>query len=455
MDNSERQRKLILEGNIPRVVMKMAIPSIIIQIISLVYNTVDTYFISQINKSAAAAVGTVFAIQAIIQAVGFGFGMGVSSICSRKLGEAADDEASKYASSGVLGAIVVATVIGATGLVFLNPLLRMIGCTDTMLQYGRDYAIVILLFAPLNCMAYVIGNIFKAEGHMKLSMYGNVAGAVVNCFLDPLFIFTFGLGALGAAIATTISQIITLFIYLIQIFRKKTVMKPSVKRISKSFSVYLHIITTGLPTIFRQGLASLATAFLCKQGSVYGDAAVAAVTIANKCYMLVRNIVLGIGQGTQPVAGYNYGAGLYKRTKQAFNFAIKVGTVICVVSAVLLYAFAPEIMWWFCKDEEVLVYGVPALHYASMVLPVMAVSTFVNQQYQGLGFKTQATFLASCRQGICFLPIILILPHFIGVRGVEMAQPLADFMTFVISVPFYFMMMKLLGKKEKERQTQV
>lgn len=444
MNNSQEQRKNLLEGNIPKLVMKMAIPSMVIQIITLVYNTVDTYFISQINKSAAAAIGTVFSIQAIIQAVGFGIGMGVSSLCSRRLGEAKDDEANCFATSGVFLAICVSAIIGIGGLIFLTPLLKFIGCTPTMLAYGKSYISLILIFAPLACTNFVLGNIFKSEGHLKYGMYGNVAGSLLNGALDPLFIFTFGWGTFGAALATILGYTLTLFIYWSHFYRKKMVIRLSPKFISKKWETYQQIITTGLPTIFRQGLGSLATALLCKSAAVYGDAAVAAVTISNKCYMLVRNVVLGIGQGAQPVAGYNYGAKLYKRAKASYDFTMKVGTGICLVSATLLYLFAKNIMWWFCKDMDVLEFGVPALHYASMVIPVMAVSTYVNQEYQCLGFKKQATFLASCRQGICFIPIILILPHFIGVTGIEMAQPLADFFTFIISIPFYFLMAKKL-----------
>lgn len=451
MNNSDIQRKKLLEGNIPKTVTVMAIPSVIMQIITLIYNTVDTYFISQINKSAAAAVGTVFAIQAVIQAVGFGFGMGVSSLCSRKLGEAKDEEASTYAMSGITGAVLVAAFIGAVGLLFLDPLLKLIGCTDTMLDYGRDYAVVILSFAPMSCAGFVINNVFKAEGHIKYCMYGIVSGAVLNVILDPIFIFALGWDTMGAALATSLSQFLTLSIFGYMFTKGKTVIKLRFRNISKNISVYLQVITTGIPTVFRQGLASFATALLCKQASVHGDATVAAVTIANKCYMLIRNVVLGIGQGTQPVAGYNYGAGLYVRAKQAFGFAIKIGTAVCLFACVIMYGFATEIMWWFCKDAEVLIYGVPALRYAAMVVPVMAFSTFVNQEYQSFGFKKSATILASCRQGICFIPLILILPVFMGATGVEMAQPMADLLTFFISVPFYVSMVRLLNRKEKEK----
>lgn len=423
----------------------MAIPSIIMQVINLLYNTADTYFISQIDKSAAAAVGTVFAIQAIIQAIGFGFGMGVSSLCSRKLGEAEDEDANCYANSGIFGAVVCAAVLATLGLTFLSPILRLIGCTNTMLPHGKSYAFVILLFAPLTCATFVVGNIFKAEGHMNFATYGNVAGAILNVILDPIFIFSLKMGTFGAALATALSQVLTLLIFAYQFMKKKTVIKLGFRMISRRIETYRQIVTTGIPTVFRQGLASLAMALLCKKAANYGDAAVAAVTISNKCYMLVRNVVLGIGQGAQPVAGYNYGAGLFKRTKEAYNFAIKVGSIICISAGILMYAFSSQIMWWFVKDMEVLTYGVPALHYASLVMPVMAVSTYVNQEYQCLGFKKAATFLASCRQGIFFVPVILILPTFIGVTGVEMAQPLADLLTFFISIPFYVSMSRKLS----------
>lgn len=446
-----KERENLIEKPIPGLVMGMAVPSVIMQIITLIYNTVDTYFISQIDKSAAAAVGTVFAIQAIIQAVGFGFGMGVSSLCSRKLGEGRDDEANMYASSGIFGAFLVALLITFLGFLFMNPILRLIGCTDTMLEYGRGYAMVILAFAPIVCASHSVFNLIKAEGHIRYSMYGNIIGAVVNVILDPVFIFTLGMGTAGAALATTISQLISLGTLVIIMLKGKTIIKPAIRHISRDISVYIQVITTGLPTVFRQGLGSIATAALCKQGSHYGDAAVAAVTIANKCYMLVRNIVLGMGQGAQPVAGYNYGAGEFRRARRTYDFAMLVGTGICVSASIILYFFAPDVMWWFCKDEEVFKIGVPALRFACFVMPAMSFSTLTNQEYQSYGLKKQATFLASCRQGICFLPVIFILPHFIGVTGVEMAQPLADLFTFIISIPFYFVLINTLEKKEKAK----
>lgn len=449
MDNSEIQRKLFLEGSIPKAVIKMAIPSVVIQLITLVYNTADTYFISQIDKSAAAAVGAVFAIQAVIQAVGFGIGMGVSSISSRKLGEKADREAFSFASSGLFLVFIMAVIIAVFGNIFLVPLLKLVGCTETMVQFGEPYASVVLSTAPVACTIFVFGNILKAEGNLKFSMYGNVAGALINCVLDPLFIFTFKLGTFGAALATALSQLITLAIYSVLFLKKKTVTRIGFRYISSKIGTYKEIIATGMPTFFRQGLSSFATAFLCRSAMAYGDGAVAAITISNKCYMLVRSIILGIGQGTQPVAGYNYGAGLYKRTRSAYSFTLKVGTVLCLISGAMMYLFASKIMWWFCKDNEVLQYGLPSIRFCSMVIPVMALSTYVNQAYQCLGFKKRATVLASCRQGICFFPMVIILPKIMGITGIELVQPMADLMTFLISIPFYISLYKKLSVDQK------
>lgn len=438
-------RKRILEEPIPGLVAKMAVPTVIMNLISLIYNTVDTYYISQIDKSAAAAVGAVFSIMSVVQAIAFGFGMGVSSLCSRKVGEGSFDEANEYCSSGFAGSMLVSALVGIVGALFLDTTLKIIGCTDTMLPYARPYAFVILLSAPLLCGNSVINNILKAEGHTKLSMIGLGAGSFLNSILDPIFIFKLDMGCKGAAIATAISNFVSLSILLSHFIRKKTVLKLSAGFISKDLKKYFLIISTGLPTVFRQGLGAVATALLCNRAKIYGDAAVAAVTIANKCYMIVRNIVLGIGQGAQPVCGINYGAAQKLRARQSYDFATKIGTVFCVAAAIVMAAFAPDILWWFCKDEEVVKYGVTTLYAACLVMPLMAFSTYVNQQYQVLGFRLHASILASCRQGICFVPAIILLPMLMGLFGVQISQPFADLMTFIIAVPYYVNLRRTLS----------
>ena len=435
--NSEQQYQRMLETPIPRLVMSLAVPTVIGSLITVVYNTADTYFVSQINKSASAALGAVYAIMAVIQALGYGVGVGAGSLISRKLGQKDNEAADRYASSAFFAAILAGTFVTVAGLSFLKPFLRLLGCTDTMMPYAIPYAKYILWAAPINCATFVLNNTLRSEGFSKLAMIGIGAGGILNVLLDPLLIFTLGLGTGGAALATMISQTVSFCILAAQFVPGRSIVRIHFKCVSRKFADYRLIVATGLPTICRQGLGSVAAAVLNIQAVGYGgDAAGAAITIANKVYTLARQICIGIGQGFQPVAGYNYGAGDKKRAWQAFAFAVKLGSAICVAFAAVAALFAKEIMWWFCEDAQVAQLGIETLYMASAVMPFLAFSTYVNQLYQCLGFKAQATFLASCRQGVFFLPTVLLLPLVLGCHGVEASQPVADLCTFLISVPF-------------------
>lgn len=245
------------------------------------------------------------------------------------------------------------------------------------------------------------------------------------------------MGIKGAAIATVLSQIVSFLILLSMFLLKKSIVQLSIRNAGRKFIIYIQIIKSGLPTICRQSLGSISSALLNIQAAVFGDAAIAAVTISNKIYMLVRNLILGIGQGFQPVIGFNYGAEKKKRVRQAFVFTCQIGTVLCTIIAVILAMNASSDIAWFRKDDiDVIRMGMHALYFACLVMPLMAYSTYVNQMYQSLGFSIQATFLASCRQGICFIPIVFILPTIFQVTGVEAAQPMSDLLTFIISLGF-------------------
>ena len=433
---SEQQHERMLHTPIPKLILSLSAPSVASMLVTVVYNTADTWFVSQISTSASAAVGVVFAIMAIIQAVGYGLGMGAGSLISRKLGEKNNTEASKYAASAFVASFLFGLFVTIVGLSFLKPLLRLLGATETMLPYACDYAKYILISAPVMCASFALNNTLRAEGEAMLSMWGLCIGGILNMVLDPLLIFTAGFGIAGAGIATAVSQLVSFVILLCVMQFGKSIIRISWKNVSHDLSCYYLILSTGFPTICRQGMSSIASAVLNIQAAQYGDAAVAAVTIANKIYLLIRNIILGIGQGFQPVAGYNFGAKDMKRTRESFCFATIIGTVGCIIAAVLTSIFAAKLIGWFRDDAEVIRIGRVALLFACAVMPFMAYSTFVNQMYQCLGFKLPATFLASCRQGVCFLPIILIAPYFLGLLGVQMAQPLADLCTFFISVPF-------------------
>ena len=302
------------------------------------------------------------------------------------------------------------------------------------------------------CPAFVLNNILRAEGMAMYAMWGLCTGGILNMFLDPLFIFYFDMGISGAALATVLSQCISCFILALVFIRRKSIVTLKLKYVSHKLSDYTLIITSGFPTICRQGLGSLSSAMLNVQAAVFGDAAVAAVTIANKIYMLVRNLVIGVGQGFQPVAGYNYGAGNKRRVREAFRFATLLGTVICTTASVLLALNAPTVIAWFRPDDpDVLRIGTRALYFSCAVMPFMGYSTYVNQIYQCLGFRVPATILASLRQGICFIPLVLLLPAILNVTGVEMAQPGADLLTFFVAVPFqiHFFRKVLTLKEDK------
>ena len=451
LNKSDAQYKRMMETPIPRLITTLSIPTVVSSLITVIYNTADTYFVSQIDKSASAAVGAVFSIMTIIQALGFGLGVGAGSLISRRLGAKDNAAADKYASSAFAASVIVGAIIGIVGLTFLEPILRFLGCTDTMMPHAIPYARFILIAAPLNCATFVLNTTLRSEGLSLLSMIGITSGGILNMILDPILINGFDLGTGGAAIATMASQTVSFSILFCFFLFGKSIVKINIKSVSRKFKDYQAIVTTGIPTIFRQGLASVASAALNIQAIEYGlDAAGAAMTIANKVYMLVRNIIVGLGQGFQPAAGYNYGAGNKKRTWECFTFSVKVGTAICLIFGGFSALFAEEIMWFFCDDAEVAALGTKALYFFCACIPFMAFSTFVNQLYQGLGFKLQATFLASCRQGICFLPVIWLLPLAIGITGVQSAQSIADIGTFFISIPFLIVFYKKYIKETEK-----
>ena len=419
-----------------KLLLKKAVPTVVTQLITIIYNTADTYFVAQISTEASAAVGIVFSLMAIIQALGFGIGMGANSLISRALGAKEDDKANVYASSALVGGLFFGCFILTFGLIFLHPFMRLLGSSENVLPFANEYATYILIAAPFMCMAFVLNNLLRSQGQAFFSMIGMATGGILNMFFDPLLIFTFHMGIRGAAIATMAGQIISAGIMLGFFLKGKSIVRLGFRYISRKFSTYVLILRIGLPTIFRQGLASLATAILNNQTAAYGDAAVAAISIVNKIYMLSRNIVLGIGQGYQPIAGYCFGAGNKKRVKTFFWLSTAAGTTVVILIAISVFLFRENIMTWFRDDPEVIRIGTEGLLYTCIVTPLMGFSTYANQTYQVLGFSAGATFLASCRQGIFYIPLAFILPAIAGLTGIELLQPAADLLTFIVAIPF-------------------
>lgn len=451
--SAEEQHKRMTETKIPKLILQMALPTTAIQLISVLYNSADTFFVGRINNSASAAVGAAFSLLSLIQAISYGFGMGASGLISRRLGAKDYEGANRYFSSVILCELISGLFIMVLGSIFLKPLMRLLGATETMLPYSCAYAKYIVLFAPLNCMAFCLNVTLRSEGRAAYSAIGMCSGSILNMILDPLFIFGLKMDTGGAGLATGIGQTVSFTILLIPFLKKRTSLRFSIKSISRKARDYFDIIRTGLPTICRQGVASLASALLNNavvhmdmvkwagaaneaEGEVLRDAAVSAISIAFKIYTLVRNVVLGIGQGFQPVAGYNYGADKKDRVRAAFGFTVALGTAVATTAAIVFAIFPGQVVGLFRNDPDVIRFGAPAVLYLCACMPFLGYSNYVNQMYQCLGFSLPATFLACCHQGIFYVPLILILPRVLGVTGCELTQSAADILTFLITIPF-------------------
>jgi len=446
MDNKSAQFIRMTQKPVGNLVASLAIPTIISMLVSAIYNMADTFYVSRLGTSASGAVGIVFSLMAIIQSVGFTIGMGSGSLISRLLGAHKSVRANKVAASGFYSSFFFGMLLSIFGLLFLDPLMHGLGATDTILPYARAYARYILFAAPVMAASFVLNNILRAEGRAKSAMMGIAAGGILNCALDPLFIFTFKLGIAGAAIATALSQCVGFAILLSFFLRGKTITSLNISGISRHRYIYLQILETGFPSFCRQGLASIATVALNVNAAVYGDAAVAAMSIVGKIFIFIFSIIIGIGQGYQPVLGYNYGAKIYKRVREAFSFTLKATSVMMTTGATVLFITAPGIMKLFIPhDAEVIKIGATALRAQCIAMPLIPLLVMCNMTFQTIGKSWTATFLSSARQGFFFLPLILILPRFIGLTGVQITQALADVLTFLCCLPFIIHFFRNLG----------
>lgn len=444
-----RHERMLLQP-IPKVVTVMAIPTVMNQMVSIIYNTVDTYFVSKLNNEAAAAVGVSLALVSLSNAMTFGISMGVKGLISRRLGAGRLQEANTYASSAVAACAAVGLLIMVIGLLFLRPLMILLGAYDDVLPYACSYAKYLLWGTVTHYCGSVLACILQAQGLTIWSTVGFVSGSVANVLLDPLFIFALEMEAGGAALATSLSQALTFAVMLIPFLLKKSSVRISLKSVSLRFRTYFEIIHNGLPTVFRQGSSAISSSLLNHMAGPYGSAAVAAITVANKVYMMVRSLILGFGQGYQPVAGYNYGAKRKDRVRKAFSFVCFVGTATCTVCAVA-FALLPEtIIHIFRDDPEVISTGARMLMYMALSLPFLGYSTFVNQTYQVLGFSLWATLLACCRQGLFFAPAIFALHKLFGLEGVLMTQASADILTGLASIPFHIVLFRRILRKDPE-----
>ncbi|MEG1911825.1 MAG: MATE family efflux transporter [Cloacibacillus sp.] len=450
--NAVEQHARMTCGPVGPLIVSLALPTIASMLVTTIYNTADTYFVSQLGTSASGAVGVVFSLMSIFQAAGFTLGMGAASVIARMLGAGDARAASEYGSTSFFSAMFTGAVICAAGLFFLDPLMRLLGSTPTILPYARDYARWILLGAPVICSSLSMNNILRSEGKAAFAMCGLVSGGVLNMALDPIFIFAFGWGISGAAAATLLSQCVSFSILFSFFARGKSVIKLSPKNISRRAAVFFSILRLGCPSLSRQGLAAVGTAALNTAAGGWGDAAVAAMSIVGRTFALILSVMIGLGQGFQPVAGYNFGARNYRRVRDALWFTVKTGMAMMAVLSAVCWFFAPDIIAFFRgEDAMVIAIGTRAMRWQAAALLLQPLFVATNMAHQSTGMAGRATFLACTRQGIYFLPLITLLPAIFGLTGVEATQPISDVLSFATSIPFLYYFLKMLKQKELEK----
>jgi putative MATE family efflux protein len=421
---------------VPSLIVKLGIRTMISMFVTSIYNMADSYFVGQINTSASGATGVVLGLMAILQAIGFMFGHGSGSIISRKLGQKDIESASRFSATGFYSALFSGFLILILGSILLTPLMLLLGSTPTILPYAKTYATCILCAAPALVSSCVLNNILRYEGRAFFAMIGLTSGGILNIFLDALFMRYMDMGILGAGLATAISQYVSWILLLTMFILKKTQTSLNFKYCKFNWSTIGDIITTGLPSLARQGLASISTMLLNNAAGVYGDAAIAAMSIANRISMFIFSAVLGIGQGFQPVAGFNFGAKKYSRVREGFFFTLGFGTVTLGIAALAVYLNAGSCIQIFRDDPEVIAIGIPALQAQCLALFFVPFQVCNNMMFQSIGYKFNATFLSSLRNGLFFIPILLIASWLFGLFGIQVAQAIADVMTSAACIPF-------------------
>ena len=454
-DRTAQQFRKMTETPIPKLILSLAAPTILSMLITSIYNLADTFFVGQISTSASGAVGVVSSLMAIIQALGFMLGHGAGSIISRSLGSQNTKAATRFASTSFFTALTFGLILAAVGLTTLPHFMMLLGSTQTILPHACAYARPILIAAPLMMSSLVMNNILRYEGKASFAMIGLVTGGVLNMVLDPVFIFGFGLGTAGAGIATALRQSIGFCILLSMFLRGKTVSQFQLSAVTRSPAEFGTILMTGLPSFGRQGLNSIGGMLLNIAARSYGDAAVAGMSIVSRIFMFIISVAIGTGQGFQPVAGFNYGARKYRRVEKACVFTMCAS--FCFLSVIIAACWfnAEALIKLFRDDPEVTAIALPAFRYQCFACFLQPVIVAGNMLFQSIGKSGRATFLACCRQGVFFIPLILTLPRMFGLLGIEICQPIADVLTFVVTVPFLFPFLHQLVKMEEAETAKV
>lgn len=434
---NERNKKLELLGNasIPKALMALGIPIMIGMLINALYNLVDAYFVGGLGESQMGAISIVFPLGQVVVGLGLMFGNGAASYLSRLLGRGEKDTADKVASTALYSSILIGAVIILFVTIFMQPILIMLGATKTILPYALTYARIYVISCIFNVFNVTMNNIVSSEGAAKITMCALLLGAALNIGLDPFFIYTLNLGIAGAAIATAISQMVSTFVYLMYIFRKKSAFSFRIKQFTPTKVIVTEILKIGIPTLTFQILTSLSIALINRAASGYGDAVIAAMGAVTRITSMGTLVVFGFLKGFQPIAGFSYGAKKIDRLRKVIRISTCWSTIFCVVAGLLMVLFSEQIISQFTTgNEEMISVGQKSLIANGFSFFLFGFYTVYSSLFLALGKGAAGFFLGACRQGICFVPVILLLPMIWGINGILYAQPIADVFSAAITV---------------------
>jgi len=440
----ESRRKMMLEEPVVKVIPIVAVPTVITMLIDSIYNITDTYFVSQLGVAATAAVGVNSSLMHLLRSVAMGFGMGASSYISRLLGAKRDKDASRVGATTLYTAFMVFFVLSFIAYIYLEPFVRILGATESVIPYSMDYGRWILISSPLTAGSVVLSQLLRAEGSTKYSMIGTVSGCFVNVALDPIFISVMGLEVAGAAIATGISKAVSFTVLLIPFLQKKSMIELKPRFFTPSKDIYFEIARMGIPTFLRSSMMALSSIVTNNIAGTFGDSALAAVSVANKATRLVGSSILGLGQGFQPVAGYNWGAKKYDRVRKAFWTCSAMGAIGSIVLGIILAIMSKRLVGVFSStdDTEIVMLGSYMIISQCITMVFHSWGGIANGLFQALGRSIGAAVLGLSRQLICLVPCVIVLSKLYGVYGLASAQAVADIMTFMISLPMVIVLFR-------------
>lgn len=440
MDKMEKEQyeSLVLAPIAPEII-RLALPSTASMMVSMIYNLVDAFFVGQLGTSAAAATGVLVSVNAAFQAFGFMLGHGAGTNVSVKLGEGDSNAANRFVSTSFFTAIFVSIPIMVGGLLFLEPLMRLLGSTDTVLPYAMEYGKYMFIAGPALAAQCVLNNVMRYEGKAFLSMFGLVSGGVLNMIGDPIFMFGMNLGITGAGLSTCLAQYASFFILLFMFLSGKTIAKLKFSAITHDLNDYALIVKNGFPSMIRNILMTFSSATLAICSSPYGDAALAAMTIVGRIAQVLTSVLMGVCQGFQPMASFNYGARKYARVRESMIFTFKLGEALMIVFGTIAIFFAEPLVQFFRDDPAVIAVGIDALKYQCIAVMIQPLSVVVSMVFQSIRWSGLASFMSMLRSGLCYIPVLLIAPRIFGIVGIQAAQLIADILAFIISVPLAIM----------------